>query len=159
VREIRDEPRLDLLPPRETDRARPQYIRWWPCILIEAIPGAYQLRVRRLIEERGEFRCWNFVRDRPPAVPVAEERNKVRPRRDALAARDLIEADAHGALLAAGFFEDAPPEIDGLEAAIVVRAERAQARENGPLQHVPLRVQVAEGRAHEDPEDTRSGHA
>jgi hypothetical protein len=52
------------------------------------------------------------------------------------------------------------PEIDGLEPAAVLLAERANLREDPLMQGVSLRQEVGEGGAHEEPEGCAGlGHA
>jgi hypothetical protein len=67
-----------------------------------------------------------------------------------MAALDLPQTDVHRLLVEGRFRAHPPAQVDGLEAAAVTVAKVAEARENGLVEIVALRLQVLEGGAHED---------
>jgi hypothetical protein len=106
-------------------------------------PGA---RKPSIGAHRLEPRARDLVGQRKPSVAVAYEQEEVGARRDGLAAGDLVEADARGALTRRGLVADVPPEVDCLERAATLGAALTQLREHPLPQGVSLGFEVGEGR-------------
>ena len=99
--------------------------------------GVQRARERVKLGERNLGRQWT------PAVAVAKQHKEVGPWRDALAARDLVEADGHRALVESRLLAHSPAQIDGLKACAPAGAQRAQSGKHLFLQGVALRLEVA----------------
>ena len=109
--------------------------------------------------QRVPFGSRNPGGQRLPAVAVAEQHDEVRLDTGGLAAADLAQADLHRLLIERGLVADAPPQVDGLEPRAMLLAQRAELRKHLALERVALRLQVLEGRTHEDAEGaSRDGH-
>lgn len=123
-------------------------------ILVEPIPTIGQLR--RQVRPQGlELRGGDLVGQRTPAVSVTEQDDEIGAGCHRLAAGDLRPANPHGALVQGRFMADAPAQVNRLETPAPALAVALQAREHALLQRIPLRLQIAEGRADEDPDGSR----
>ena len=97
----------------------------------------------------------NGRRERPPAVTVPEQDEKVRPWGQALAALDFTQADVERLLIVCGIRADSPAQVHSLKTRAVPRAELAQPRKDERLQRLALGLQVDERGADEDSKDAQ----
>ena len=108
-------------------------------------------------QKRVEFSGWNSGGQGLPAVPVAEQRDEVRPHAGGLAPPNLAQADLHRLLVERRLVAHAPAQVDGLEPRAVLLAELSQLRKHVALKRIALRLQILERRADEDPECAGGG--
>jgi hypothetical protein len=114
---------------------------------------------RDLGRERRVLARLELRRQRPVAVPVSEQQQKVEVGREPQAAVDLVAADLDGAVLVGRLVADAPAQVDDLELPADLGAPPAEAREDVGLQRVALGGHVVKRRAHKEPHQPLRAHS
>jgi hypothetical protein len=130
-------------------------------IVVAPVPDMEQALVPGLRDARldgFELPGRDLLRQRPPAVSVAQEDDEVGPGRDFLAALDLPQTQPQGLLVQRRLLAHPPAQVYGLEAAAVRHGEVPQPREHMALQRIALLLQIAEGGADEETEGLTGTH-
>lgn len=78
-------------------------------------------------------------------------------RRRFLAARQLVQANAHGAVVPTRLLGHAPAQVDGLKAQPLGKTVPLQLGEDLALENIPLGLHIREGRTDKEPDGAGRG--
>ncbi len=148
--------------------ARTQHVRRRGRVIVPSIPSSEDVRrafgglcapwrigikLRRRLFQIQKLGLCDLFNQGLPTVTIAQEYQKIRPRRNLLRPAEFVEADLHRAVIQTRLSGDAPAQIDGMELKSTDHAVLLQPGKHVALKEIALLLQIAEGRTDKDAND------